>query len=192
MNDCVPLLEALEGRFEQQLEELPPVLRERVVQDFPISWDKVSEDVRRVLAVEVDTLNVRTKEQERQAWEAFCRAKLSLENVITRWESVETPTAIDRQIKENRLAELRQELAPLENQLARGDYIEPEDEKSHTRAPSHLDHDPELQARANQIAQQRKATTGRSITKGQVANILAKELGIDASTVERRIRKQWK
>lgn len=61
-----------------------------------------------------------------------------------------------------------------------------------TKPLGHLNHDTEMQARANQIASERKGAIGRPITRDEVAKILAKELGMDHSTVLRRIRKQWK
>ncbi len=58
--------------------------------------------------------------------------------------------------------------------------------------PGHLNHDPEMQNRANQIAAERLAATGRPITRNKVAKLLAKELEMGEETVLRRIRKQWK
>ncbi|MHB0984686.1 MAG: hypothetical protein ACYC05_03710 [Sulfuricella sp.] len=64
--------------------------------------------------------------------------------------------------------------------------------KCRTKPSGHLNHDPEMQARANQIAAEQKAVTGRPITRNKAAQILAKELETDEGTVLRRIRKQWK
>lgn len=62
----------------------------------------------------------------------------------------------------------------------------------HTKPLGHLNHDQEMQARANKIAAEQNAATGRPITRNKAAQILAKELGTDEGTVLRRIRKQWK
>lgn len=60
------------------------------------------------------------------------------------------------------------------------------------RHVGHLNHDPELQARANEIA---KALLAKKkyggVTRDQVAKQLANELEKDFGTVLRRIRKQW-
>lgn len=74
--------------------------------------------------------------------------------------------------------------------------IEAEDlgvgEDTRVRKPSgHLNHDPELQARANEIAQELLVVGRRDVKRSTVAKILALEVDIDAGTVERRIRKQW-
>ena len=54
----------------------------------------------------------------------------------------------------------------------------------------HLNHDPVLQQRANQIAEDQKAK-GLRVTRDKVAKLLAKELGMTQETVVRRIRKEW-
>ena len=60
------------------------------------------------------------------------------------------------------------------------------------KLPGHLDHDPDLQKRANQIAEEQMKRTKRPITRNKVGKILAKEAGMDEGTVLRRIRKEWK
>ncbi len=55
----------------------------------------------------------------------------------------------------------------------------------------HLNHDPELQARANAIAKEEMAKSGRPVLKNKVARLLAKERGMSTDTVLRRIRKEW-
>lgn len=59
-----------------------------------------------------------------------------------------------------------------------------------SKPAGHLDHDLEMQSRANEIAAEQK--TSRKIpTKSYVAKKLAEELEMDVETVARRIRKQW-
>jgi hypothetical protein len=60
----------------------------------------------------------------------------------------------------------------------------------HNKQRGHLDHDLEMQQKANMIAAQYKIS-GRQVTKSKVAETLAAELGITPETVERRIRKRW-
>lgn len=55
----------------------------------------------------------------------------------------------------------------------------------------HLNHDLQMQERANQIADQKMAETKRTITRDKVAKLLAAERGMKIETVLRRIRKQW-
>ena len=54
----------------------------------------------------------------------------------------------------------------------------------------HLNHDPVMQQRANQIAEDQRAK-GLPVTRDRVAKLLAKELGMTQETVVRRIRKDW-
>ena len=54
----------------------------------------------------------------------------------------------------------------------------------------HLNHDPVMQQRANQIAEDQRAK-GLTVTRDRVAKLLAKELGMTQETVVRRIRKDW-
>ncbi len=59
---------------------------------------------------------------------------------------------------------------------------------------SDLNHDPSLQAAANELAKKTHKETGRKPTKENVAYLLYKEgLGdaLSAETIERRIRKEW-
>lgn len=54
----------------------------------------------------------------------------------------------------------------------------------------HLNHDPAMQKRANQIAKEQREK-GKSVTRDYVAKLLAEELGMNQETVVRRIRKYW-
>ena len=60
------------------------------------------------------------------------------------------------------------------------------------KAPGHLNHDPEMQKRANEIAAELKTVLPRAVKREDVAKKLASELGMSPDTVLRRIRKQWK
>lgn len=188
------LVEALTNQFDTPLDALPEALRKRVDSEFPMPWDKLSSNLRRSLAVELDALHAPLDADTPQARQAFLLGKLALQERIKNWESVETPTASDLGLKETQLSTLRTELAAIEQEerVARGDFFDPKGAKSQTKAPGHLDHDPALQAKANQIAQERMVELRRPVTKGEVANILAKETGQNPSTVERRLRKQWR
>ena len=60
-----------------------------------------------------------------------------------------------------------------------------------TKLPGHLNHDPQMQQRANEIAAELTTSTGRVPTKNKVAKKIANELKKNEGTVLRRIRKQW-
>ena len=57
--------------------------------------------------------------------------------------------------------------------------------------PGRFNYDPDLQVRANEIAEDLKERLKRNVTKNEVANRLAEERDVDVATVLRRIRKQW-
>jgi hypothetical protein len=55
----------------------------------------------------------------------------------------------------------------------------------------HLNHDLDMQMRANEIAAEIMKAKNRRVTRNEVAKLLAQELGMDPETVIRRIRKKW-
>ena len=57
--------------------------------------------------------------------------------------------------------------------------------------PGRLNHDLELQARANEIAKDLMEQGKRNVTRNDVAKHLAEECGLTEATVVRRIRKKW-
>ena len=57
--------------------------------------------------------------------------------------------------------------------------------------PGYLNHDLELQARANEIAKDLMEKRNRNVTRNDVAKHLAEECGLTEATVVRRIRKKW-
>lgn len=206
MNDYVPLLEALEGHFEQSLDELPDALRERVVRDIPQPWNSLSPVERRHWASAYDYMHSpATKQLLRSLLDEYGitePAHLTLQDALQRKATllqeiteVISNVALPDDIRNAQLADLRSKHHDLGNQLARGDFLESDQKeraRRSTKLPGHLNHDQTMQVRANQIANEQMTLKKRSITKGGVANILAKELGINAATVERRLRKEWK
>lgn len=114
---------ALEGWFDRPVAELPEALRQRVEEDFfPARWDILDANQRCSVARQWDTQHDPAKAQERESsWNFFLR-KREIEQQIESWKAVDAPTATDLAPKESRLAELRQELACLQERRARGDY----------------------------------------------------------------------
>jgi hypothetical protein len=72
-----------------------------------------------------------------------------------------------------------------------GDSESDKADYTETKPKGNLNHDLQLQQRANEIAADIKKTTGRSVTRDKVAKLLAKERNMDEATVTRRIRKEW-
>jgi hypothetical protein len=184
---------ALEGEFEKTLDELPDALRHRVEHTFLVPWGSLSPSQRRSLTEQWDYQHDPATEVERQYWWDFFQRRRELEKQIETWECSATPTASDLAMKEDQLTKLRQELASMdrEQREARGDNY-PAGSKHGKKGNGHLDHDPELQKRANEIAAAKRKEAKRPVTRNKVAQLLAKEVGMDEATVLRRIRKQWK
>lgn len=65
------------------------------------------------------------------------------------------------------------------------------DDELSPRPDPRLNYDTELQARANAIAAERIAAGSPDVTRNKVAELLARERGMEPATVLRRIRKQW-
>ena len=125
MSDFNSLTLALDEWFDKPQSDMPDEIRQRVEQEFsPISWDRLAPNQRRSFALQRDYQGDPATEQERQYWwDHFCR-KEALEKQIAEWSVATTPTASDLAQKEARLAELKKELARME-QLDRqehGDY----------------------------------------------------------------------
>lgn len=187
---------ALEDWLGTSFADLPDALRQRVEREFfPMPWDSLSADERRSVALRLDYQRDPATERDRQfLWNSFARMR-DLEKEIATWEGIATPTANELALKETRLVALRQELACTEKQQlqSRGDYYPGRKgtPDTQTKTKGHLDHDPQMQQRANEIAAEKKKETKRPITRDKVAKLLATELGMSVETVLRRIRKQW-
>lgn len=76
MSDFVSLLKELEGYFDKPFEELPYALHERVLQNFPMSWGKLSPEQRRSFVIKVDALHGNEQHQE----EGLKRLKYKLDS----------------------------------------------------------------------------------------------------------------
>lgn len=118
------LMSALDGLFNLNLAQLPVALMERVQRDLhPMPWDLLSPGQRRIVAAQWDYQHDPATEPERtRAFELFCR-EYDIEADIRRWELIATPTALDLEKKEVRLASLNKQLAEIraeQRELERG------------------------------------------------------------------------
>ena len=118
MDDFASLRQALDGWLDAGLDELPVALRARVLQDFfPLEWDQITPEQRRLAAGQWDQQHDPALEGERQrAWALVCEM-FDLETQIDRWQPVSAPTAKSLDIKEAKLVELRHALARVEDQM---------------------------------------------------------------------------
>lgn len=121
MSDFDSLTLALEGWFDTSICNLPDELRQRVKREFiPMSWDQLSAEDRRSIALQMDSQHDPATERDRQFWWDFFGRQDALKAEIAQWEAVATPTASDLALSEDRLRELRQELARMEMELQKG------------------------------------------------------------------------
>jgi len=117
---------ALDGWFDKAMVELPDDLKARVENEFfPMPWDNLDAEQRRSVALQWDYQRDPATEQDRAYWFDYYVRMEDLEGQIRKWEAVGAPTAGDLAQKEARLAELRRELARMEQKIrqARGDYF---------------------------------------------------------------------
>ena len=115
---------ALEAWFDQALDALPDQLRRRVEQEFLPPWDALAPAQRRAVALQRDYQTDPTTEADRQLWWDRCRRVNAIEQQFAEWEAASAPTSSDVALKENRLKELRQELArvTLQERQPESDY----------------------------------------------------------------------
>jgi len=118
MSGFVSLTLALEGLFDKPLQSIDDEkLRKRVANRFAyISWDQLSAEDRRIVALQGDYLDDPETEQERWFTWKWGERKKAIITQVAEWEAVATPTALDLTEKQKRLAELQQELARMETE----------------------------------------------------------------------------
>lgn len=114
MGDFDSLTLALEGWFRTRLHDLPAALRSRVETEFsPMSWDELSPEQRREVALQWDYQRDPSTQRDRRFWFDFFQKEENIREQIAQWSAVSTPTAADLASKETRLAELGQDLEHL-------------------------------------------------------------------------------
>jgi hypothetical protein len=132
------LVKALKGNFDQRWEDLPTELQqllkrtplgqklvqtidrpdgfalwlspETAEQQGELAWNIFSPEQRREAARQWDDDHDPANEEERQAAFDLAVKHSDLQREIREWEVVATPTAMDKETKERRLAELKREL----------------------------------------------------------------------------------
>ncbi|MGH8719472.1 MAG: hypothetical protein ACREV0_11115 [Burkholderiales bacterium] len=120
------LMVVLEGWFDKNRTDVPEKQRNRIDRDlFPRNWDELTIEQRKRAAEDWDDKNDPTKEAERERDWALWVEYDEVKREIAEWELVATPTALDKKTKDDRLRELRQRFANLEEQYKRmrGDYV---------------------------------------------------------------------
>lgn len=117
MSDFDSLTIAIEDWFDKPLSDMPDSIRQRIEKDmFPLPWDDLSPEQRRIGALQLDCQHDPATEKERQYWWDFFLQKDALKRQIAEWENAATPTATDLAHKEAKLKELRNELSRMDQQ----------------------------------------------------------------------------
>ncbi len=126
MSNFVSLTEALEGRFDKPLSEIPEELRKFIEQDSSlVNWGDLNPAQRLHEALQRDYQHDPTNEQDRHYWRDYYRNIDALKKKIAEWKAAGTPTVSDLDKQETRLEEMKKKLADMEHLLARGDcYLE--------------------------------------------------------------------
>ena len=134
--------------------------------------------------------NIRPDQDTQRLWRDLTQPKIEIKRQIAKWNAIAATTPTDMTLKEARIADFQRQLAELEKNAAALSGCE--SSGHHAAKPDgHLNHDKDLQNRANQIAEGLKKNSRQKITKNMVAKILAGDSDMDEATVLRRIRKKW-
>lgn len=117
---------AFEKWFDRPLGDLPEALRLRAEKELkPFSWERLSPEERRTVALQLDYQRDPATEQDQQFWFDHFQRQDNLKVQIAQWEAAAAPTAGELGLRETRLNELREELSRMEGQArrARSDYF---------------------------------------------------------------------
>jgi len=182
MSNSDSLTKALEDWFEKPLSDLAYELRKRVKQDFfPMCWDDLHPEQRRSIAQQWDYQHDPANDQEQELWWELYNRIDKLKQQIQEWEAVSCPTASDLSRKEDRLKDLYDELAEIE-------------EKLQTKGRYTGNRDNDLQNAANTLAKRWKEENRKHFTKRDIAKELStwdEWMEMTYTRIERIIRKEW-
>ncbi len=106
------LADALKGRFDSPLRDLPDALRERVEREFPpVTWGMLNASQRCHRAREWDCEHDPAGEEERQRGFDSAVREHEIESKIRQLELMNPQTPLELESKNRQLGELRRELA---------------------------------------------------------------------------------
>ena len=112
------LADALTGRFDAPLRDLPDALRKRVERAFAGWWDTLSAEHRRHRAREWDCEHDPAREEDAQRGFDSAVEQHRIESEIRQAEQMNPQTPLDLDSKDQRLARLRRELTDVGSQSA--------------------------------------------------------------------------
>lgn len=122
---------ALEPHFDKHLNELPPELEVRVKECFfPLSWGALDFNQRRSITLQWDMQHDPALEEENQYWFNLSCDIDQVDREIDEWESMHhRGIPSEAQIKEEKLIELRGNLAGLKKRWSLPPFWEPDSKK---------------------------------------------------------------
>ena len=144
-NSYRSLVRALDGHFDKSFNDLPPRAKVRVLRDFRptatdrlgAGWDWLDAAQRKCSAAQWDYDHDPATAPERKFWQDFSNRKNEIKQQVETWKTVAAPTASELAQKETRLAELRKELAAMEQQIHQtGGVLNEDKEPSPDESPT--------------------------------------------------------
>lgn len=112
MSDFESIEKKLDGWFSKSFHELPSPLKRLVIPSFkPFSWDDLSPNQRRSLTNQRDYQYDPATESHQTYWFDFEAKRQELEDQLREWQLTASPIATDLKQKEDRVGQLKQELA---------------------------------------------------------------------------------
>lgn len=124
MSEYKPLATALAGFFDRQQSDLPKELQARVEDEFfPIPWDRMSPGARQRIAVQLDSYDDPDLEEARQRGWDLAERKAEIDEQISEWSRVATPTALDLEARNEKLAQLKLQKSQIEAEV-RGQWVQ--------------------------------------------------------------------
>ena len=126
MSDFRFIEKKLDKWFSKSFHELPSALKRLVIAEFRLfTWDNLSPEQRRSYANQLDYQHDPATENHQAYWFNFHAELQELEKQLQQWEQTSTPTALDLQQKEQRIAQIKEEIAHrdrLEKLLMKRDF----------------------------------------------------------------------
>lgn len=201
--DYKKLTEILDEWFDSPFSDAPSDIQEIIRREF-IHWDSCTPEQRRHSAEFSDCQrNPSAHGEQEHYFELYCEREEKIKE-LRKWKTLNDNTALG-------MTEIKKQEKILKEEIERLDKILEQPQKAvasvddgpeiatpiNSNSSNKLNHDLKLQGFANEAADELrdKHTSKKSPTKKSVANALYKKgigQGLDASTIERRIKNQWK
>jgi len=113
--EFISLAAAINAHLNKPLEQLPTTVKLRVTKELSlIPWDRLTPDQRLAWANQWDFQHDPAMENEQQYWFNHFAKVADIKRNIATWEMAATPTALDLDVKDRKLGELRDALREMD------------------------------------------------------------------------------